>query len=197
MQPIVYDVAVSLDGYIAGRDGAVDAFAHEGPVVDDYQQRLASYSCAIMGRATYEFGYRYGLAPGDNPYPHLKSYVISHSIALPGECDVTVVRSEPAVLLRDLRQRASGPIYLCGGGALAGWMRSHDLIDVVRLKRAPVLLGEGTRLFGDDTGTTALSCVSTTVYGGGYLFQEFRRCEATENGGRITRETRGSRDDQR
>jgi dihydrofolate reductase len=127
-----------------------------------------------MGRATYEFGYRYGLAPGANPYPHLESYVVSSSIELPAEADVTVVRSDPAVLLRELQQRATGPVYLCGGGALAGWMLSQGLLDVLRLKRAPVILGEGTRLFGSCADTTELTCVGTTVYDGGYLLQEFR-----------------------
>ena len=35
MHPIIYDVAVSLDGFIAGVSGDISKFAHEGPVVDD------------------------------------------------------------------------------------------------------------------------------------------------------------------
>lgn len=34
MQPIVYDVAVSVDGYISGHSGDVSQFDYEGPVVE-------------------------------------------------------------------------------------------------------------------------------------------------------------------
>jgi len=67
LQPLIYDVAVSIDGYIAGPGGDIAGFAFEGPVVEDYAARLKTYGTAIMGRGTYEFGYRYGMEPGQNP----------------------------------------------------------------------------------------------------------------------------------
>lgn len=76
MQPIIYDVAVSIDGYISGPGGDISKFAHEGPVVDDYFARLGQYAVAIMGRHTYEFGYRFGLEPGANPYKHMRTWSI-------------------------------------------------------------------------------------------------------------------------
>ena len=30
-----------------------------------------------MGRRTYEFGYKYGLQPGQSPYPHMENYIFS------------------------------------------------------------------------------------------------------------------------
>lgn len=41
MQSIIYDVAISIDGYISGPDGDISQFASEGPVVEDYMTRLA------------------------------------------------------------------------------------------------------------------------------------------------------------
>lgn len=54
MQPLIYDVAVSIDGYIGGPDGDISQFAQDGAVVDDYTARLGLETCAtaIMGRAT-------------------------------------------------------------------------------------------------------------------------------------------------
>jgi len=69
MRPIIYDVAVSIDGFICGPDRDIFRFAQEGPVVEDYAARLANLATAIMGRATYEFGYRFGMEPDQNPYP--------------------------------------------------------------------------------------------------------------------------------
>lgn len=50
MQPIIYDVAVSADGFIAGASQDVSLFPFQGSIVDDYMARLATYSHCIMGR---------------------------------------------------------------------------------------------------------------------------------------------------
>ena len=117
MHPIIYDVAVSADGFISGPNADVSAFPHTGPIVADYTDRLAGYAVALMGRATYEFGYAYGLTPGANPYPHMRSIVVSQTLDLPSDAEVEVWRDLSG--LSDLRRTAPGPIYLCGGGVLA------------------------------------------------------------------------------
>lgn len=174
MQQIVYDVAVSADGFIAGPAADISKFPHDGAVVDDYFARLKSYSCAIMGRATYEFGYGFGLAPGANPYPHMTTVVFSQSIDLPEDRQVDVVREDGVARIEVLRQSSEGPIYLCGGGLFAGWLLSLGMINTLRLKRAPIFLGSGTPLFGDKTDGCDAVLQSSKLYDGGTLFQEFR-----------------------
>ena len=173
MQPIIYDVAVSIDGYISGPEGDISKFAQEGPVVEDYVARLATYSVAIMGKETYEFGYRFGLSPGQNPYEHMKTFVFSRSMELPKVSKVTVIGTTDAQSLQDLKTKSNGPIYLCGGGAFAGSLLSMGLIDLVRLKRAPVVLGGSVGLFGGTPTPPKLRHVKTHEYDGVYLFQEF------------------------
>ncbi len=174
MQSIIYDVTVSIDYLIAGPNEDITQFAHEGPVVEDYGQRLSTYSCAIMGRKTYEFGYRYGLEPGQNPYPHLKTYIFSQTLDLPADREVQIVRDNQRALLQELRQIQDGPIYLCGGGAFASALMADNEIDIIRLKRAPILLGEGIKLFGEISCSTKILCTETKAYDDGYLYQEFR-----------------------
>lgn len=173
MHPLVYDVAVSIDGYISGPDGDISGFAHDGPVVDDYTQRLAGYSVAIMGRRTYEFGYRFGMLPGQNPYPHMRTFVFSQSLQIDGVSDVTIMRSDAIAAVSQLRTEATGPVYLTGGGAFAGALLRAGLIDRLRLKRAPILLGGGTALFAKDVAAPGLTCLQTRDYGNGYLFQDY------------------------
>jgi len=170
MHPIIYDVAVSLDGYICGPGGEISAFAHTGAVVDDYRARLSTYAVAIMGRATYEVGYAYGLKPGDNPYPWMAVRVYSDTLDLPAGSAVTVVRSGD---LTDPREGAGGPVYLCGGGAFAGSLLARGMIDRLRLKRAPILLGGGVRLFGEGGAAPVLTCLDTKTHADGYVYQEF------------------------
>ena len=174
MHPLIYDVAVSIDGFISGPGGDISRFAHEGLVVEDYAARLASYAVAVMGRATYEFGYGFGLKPGENPYPHMRTLVFSRSIELPPDSRVETVRAGAGRAVAELKATAEGPVYLVGGGAFAASLLSAGLIDRVRLKRAPVLLGGGVRVFGEDAASSAtFECLRTRSHDDGYVFQEF------------------------
>ena len=173
MHPIIYDVAVSIDGYVSGPGGDISKFAHDGKVVEDYGERLAGYAAAIMGRNTYEFGYRFGMKPGDNPYAHMATHVFSRSIELPDGGAVSVHRTCTPAFLERLKAEAGGPVYLCGGGAFAGSLLAMGLVDFIRLKRAPIILGGGVALFGGAAVAPGLRHLETRRYDDGYLLQEF------------------------
>ncbi|MDV4145566.1 dihydrofolate reductase family protein [Shimia sp. FJ5] len=173
MQPIIYDVAVSLDGYICGQDGDISQFAPDGPVVDDYMARLDGYATAIMGRKTYEFGYDFGLRPGDNPYAHMETFVFSQSLRLGDKSQIHVVEDRWSDRIDRLKAKSPGPIYLCGGGEFAGWLLRQGLIDRLVLKRAPCVYGDGVPLFGGQGRPLSLLRTGTTSYEGGYLVERF------------------------
>ncbi|QBY01742.1 deaminase [Rhodophyticola sp. CCM32] len=174
MHPIIYDVAVSADGFIAGPGAEISAFPHEGDIVADYLTRLQNYKTVLMGRATYEFGYRFGLDPGANPYPWARSIVVSSGLSLPGDrADVELWPDLPLDRLTALRRDSAGPIYLCGGGILAGYLLDLGQIDILRLKRAPILLGGGTPLFAPHSCAANLRLLDQRDYSAGLLYQEF------------------------
>lgn len=68
MQPLIYHVAMTLDGYIARRDGSAEGFIMSGDHTDAYLEHLKDYAAIVMGWNTYEIGYTYGMKPGDLPY---------------------------------------------------------------------------------------------------------------------------------
>ena len=173
MQPLIYDVAVSVDGFICGPEADVSAFPHTGQIVDDYVTRLGTYAHCVMGRHTYEFGYAFGMKPGQNPYPHMDSYVVSETVSLPEKPDVTVISAQASKAVAALKARATGAVYLCGGGVLAGHLLAAGLIDRLRLKRAPVFLGSGTRIFGTNANPVTGPLLDQRDYADGYRYQEF------------------------
>ena len=138
---LTYDVAVSLDGFIAGPDEDVSLFPTEGDHVDLYFKRMGSYQAVVMGRKTYEFGYQHGIAPGQAPYPGMDHYIVSSSIELPDDAEVSVVAGDVTASVASLKDRYES-IYLCGGGILAACLLNERLIDRLCLKVAPVVLGE-------------------------------------------------------
>ncbi|MEM7644742.1 MAG: dihydrofolate reductase family protein [Pseudomonadota bacterium] len=172
MQPIIYDVAVSADGFICGPDADISRFPHHGPVVDSYRARLATYGTALIGRKTYTFGYAHGLPQGANPYPHMRSIVISQTLDLPD--DAAVEQHPDLTAIPDLKAQADRPIYLCGGGHLASTLLQADLIDQVVLKRAPILLGSGVPLWGRGAAIAAATLVDHQDYGDGVTLQRYQ-----------------------
>lgn len=175
MHPIIYDVAASLDGFISGPQEDISKFDFEGPVVDDYNLRMDSYDTTVMGRLTYEFGYQFGLLAGQNPYPSTRTFVFSESLVIDKNSDIEVWSESIERGIEYVRRTAKGPIYLCGGGEFAGSLLSAGYIDRVIIKRAPVVYGSGTPLFGNSGPTMNLSRLKTKTYQNGYLLEEFTR----------------------
>ncbi|MGR3320686.1 MAG: dihydrofolate reductase family protein [Pseudooceanicola sp.] len=144
MRDIIYDAAVSADGFICAPGGDISAFPAEGDHVAAYFERLGGYGTALMGRRTYEFGYEYGLAPGADPYPGMDTVVVSRTLDLPAGSAVRRITLDEVDALKSGKD---APVYLCGGGMLAGALLRAGLIDAVVLKCAPILLGAGVPLF--------------------------------------------------
>jgi dihydrofolate reductase len=172
MRRIVYDVAVSLDGYIAGEDDDIPAFPGEGDHVAACLARLETYETVVMGRRTYEFGYRFGLVPGARACPHMDHHVFSRSLSLPGR-DVRVVRDDRLGALRTLRAAPGGDIYLCGGGTFAGLVAAHGLLDLLRVKLAPVVLDGGIPVFTGLPRPLRLRPVATRTHESGVVCIEY------------------------
>lgn len=173
MRRIIYDVAVSLDGYISGQNGDISAFPTAGDHVDAYVNRLRTYGTVVMGRATYEFGFAYGLVPGARAYPHMDHHIFSTGIQLPAESDVRVVRTDWAKALATLRDGHGEDIYLCGGGRFAAFVADHGLLDRVRLKRAPVMLGKGVPIFDGLATPLRLRLLEHTRNASGVIYEDY------------------------
>lgn len=83
MRKLIYHVATTLDHYIAHEDHSIEGFLQEGDHVTDYVASFQNYDTVIMGKATYEFGYQYGMEPGQPAYPNMKHYIfLKHYILI-------------------------------------------------------------------------------------------------------------------
>lgn len=169
MRKLVYDVAITLDHFVAHEDGALDGFLSEGEHVTDYLQRLQGYDTVVMGRGTYEYGYRGGMRPGARVYPHMRHYIFSTTLQLGPDAEVEVVNRDAKSVLQALKQQAGTDIYLCGAGGLAGFLLDQELIDRLIVKLNPVIFGRGIRAFGDSRKTADLGLVSAKTYTNGVV----------------------------
>jgi len=149
MQKIIYYVATSLDGFIAGTNDDVSKFVPEGKGVEKYLSDLQEFKTVIMGRRTYEFGYQFGLVPGQPAYPHMKHHIFSDTLKLDQLADNVKIEKLSIQRIKEIKEEATTDIYLCGGGEFAGWLLDNKLIDILKLKLNPILLGDGIPVFGN------------------------------------------------
>lgn len=174
MRNIAYYTATTLDGFIAGPHGKIGNFVGEGSGVDQYLQDLQQFGTVIMGRHTYEFGYRYGLQPGQPPYPHGEHYIFSNTLRLENANPKVHVVKPPLEIIHQLKAGDGTDIYLCGGAQLAGWLLEHELIDYLRIKLNPLILGDGIWLFGNAKREVITELVEARSYDKGLQILNYR-----------------------
>lgn len=173
---VVYYVAMSIDHYIAHEDETIDGFATEGHHISDYVTSLRDYDTVLMGSRTYEWGYQFGVQPGQPvpTYNHMMQYVFSQSMPDYQHEQLCVIRDDPAEFVQQLKAQEGGAIYLCGGGQLASSLLDQNLVDELILKLNPVIFGAGIPVFGHLKRTLALSLLDTKVYNNGVTFLHYR-----------------------
>lgn len=173
MKKIIYHVATTVDNFIARKDGSTAGFLFEGDHVEDYLESLNRYDIVLMGKATYEYGYQFGVQPGQpSPvYSHMKHYVFSKTLNFTTEVSeqVEVIKENELEFIRRLKQTSNKDIYLCGGGTFAAFLLDNELIDELIIKLNPVIFGSGIRVFGTSTKVIDLSLVDSKHYQSGVM----------------------------
>ena len=174
MRKIIYYVASSIDGYIMDSDETIEKFVGDGSGVEQYLNDLKSFDTVIMGRKTYEFGYKFGLQPGQVPYPNKKHHIFSKTLRFENsDKNIEVCELDLAVIKR-IKSDSETDIYLAGGGEFAGWLLENEQIDRLKIKLNPLILGNGVRLFGSSTKELKTELISNQVYDKGLQIIEYR-----------------------
>ena len=161
MGTIVISENVSLDGVIqdpAGDEGfRVGGWV--GLIKDSPQlNKLAldealGAEALLLGRRSYEwFAARWPSRSGvlADRLNNLPKYVVSSTLEDPAWNNSTVLKGgDPVAEVSKLRQDLAGKILVPASFQLLRALMEHDLIDELRLKIFPVVLGAGERLFGE------------------------------------------------
>ncbi|GAA5097419.1 dihydrofolate reductase family protein [Nocardia iowensis] len=190
MRKLVYYVAVSLDGYIAGPGGEFDFYPtddemaawitgqypdfvpthirpHVGVPLDEPNTRCDT---VISGRGTYEPALSVGVT---SPYAHMKQYVVSRTLGRIDDPAVELVEGDPVDLVRRLKKEEGLDIWLCGGGNLAAQLLGE--IDEMIIKSYPVVAGGGIPAFAGEFRPTLFSPAQRKEFGNGTQVTWFTR----------------------
>jgi dihydrofolate reductase len=151
MSPVVWHITMSLDGFIAGPDDAMEwAFRSSGPsrIADEV---MSSTGAILAGRrwhdvATARYSGRRGIYGGkwDGPV-----FVLTHNPPdEPDDPGITFLEGSLEEAVATAKQAAGEKNLEIFGANLAAQCLDAGLIEEIVVHLAPVLLGDGVRLYG-------------------------------------------------
>jgi len=190
MRKLIAITQVTLDGVMQAPGGPEEdtsnGFTHGGwfmPFVDDALSQIVDETMAgafdmLLGRRTSEIFAAYWPNQGDHPiakaFNKATKYVVTHNL---NQLDwENSQRIDGDVVEAAHRLKASdGPeVHIWGSSALLQTLIAADLIDEYRLWIAPVVLGEGKRLFENGVPPRGLTLVETRSTPKGVLINTYR-----------------------
>lgn len=173
---VTLHVVSSIDGFIARKDNTVswlespaDAYEKGIPEGSDAEPVTAS-DCFVVGSRTYEHALQLGWPYGDTrtivvtgrKLPSTRKSVEFYAGDLKNLVDVVLAPQHPN-------------IWLVGGARLCQSFLALGLVDEIRLTIAPVLLGQGLRLFADSGLETRWRLTGVVAYNTAFVQLSYRR----------------------
>jgi dihydrofolate reductase len=186
MGKIVVSDNVSLDGVI--QDPAGDEGFSVGGWVGQIKDReelnrltrdeALGTEALLLGRRSYEwFAARWRSRSGElaDRINSLPKYVVSSTLEHPDWNNSTVLKGDVLNEVSKLKQELNGEIVVWASFQLVHKLMEHDLVDELRLKIYPVVLGAGERLFGETSDKKPMRLVGTQTVDGDVAFLTYER----------------------
>jgi len=150
-------IALSVDGFIARKDGNVDWLHSSGKQGADlgadadmgFNGFISSVDCLIMGRNTMAMISDMNLTDEQWPYGDIPLFVLSKSLKqLPSnmQTKAKLVSTDIPSLIKECESRGLKHAYVDGGKTIQSFL-DLKLITQMTLTRVPILLGQGIPLF--------------------------------------------------
>ncbi|MFE7484537.1 dihydrofolate reductase family protein [Streptomyces sp. NPDC057552] len=193
---LVVQEFLTLDGVSQG-PGAPDEDTSDGftrggwfvPHLDEEFERLAGEwlgeaDAFLFGRRTYENFARDWPGMTDHPNARilngLPKYVASDSLTEAAWNPTTVLSGDVPAQVAELKRRPGRELQIHGSARLAQSLLAAGLVDELRLAIAPVVIGQGRRLFPDSGAPTGLRLISHRTTPGGLSVHVFGTTGAPE-----------------
>ena len=161
---VILYIAMSLDGYIARKNGDVDWLEGDGSEPDadiGYDEFYGTIDTVIMGRKTYD----QILTFGEYPYKGTRGYVYTSEKRDNNE-DVEFTDENVEDLIEKLKNEDGKDIWLIGGAGVIDDFLKKDLIDEYFICVLPCILGEGIPLFKDNNPEIKLKLLKNETANG-------------------------------
>ncbi|HEX4003392.1 MAG TPA: dihydrofolate reductase family protein [Candidatus Acidoferrales bacterium] len=167
---VTLHVASSLDGFIARHDNNVfwldtPADVYEPGLPESAMgEGIGAIDCFVLGSHTYEHALQLGWPYGDTP-----TIVTTRRPLKPDRKSVEFYAGDLEKLVDDVLAPRFQNVWLVGGAILCQQFLKLGLVDDIRLMIAPVLLGDGLRLFGGANPQSRWRLKNVVAYKTGFV----------------------------
>ena len=107
----------------------------------------------------------------------LPKYVVSSTLEHPDWNNSMVLKGDAVSEVSKLKQELNGEIQVAASFQLVHTLMEHDLVDELRLKIYPVVLGAGERFFGETSDKKAMRLVDTRTVEGDVVILTYERVQ--------------------
>jgi dihydrofolate reductase len=186
MGKIVVSDNVSLDGVVQDPAGD-EGFARGGWVglIKDHPdaaklalEEALGVEALLLGRRSYEWmAGRWPSRSGElaDRLNSMPKYVVSSTLEALDWNNSTLLKGDAVKEVSRLKRQVTGDIVVVASFQLVRSLMEHDLVDALRLKIYPVVLGAGARLFGETSGTRHMRLVDSTTIDGDVAYLIYER----------------------
>lgn len=169
---ITLHMVSSLDGFIATKDNSVSWLETPGSVYEpgvsvsgeEAAAFIKTIDCYLLGSHTYEHALELGWPYGDTP-----TIVVTSRALSPARESVELYSGDLQTLVDEKLTPRFRNIWLVGGAMLCQRFLSLGLVDEIRLTLAPVLLGDGLRLFAASPAQERWKLKNVVAYKNGFV----------------------------
>ena len=173
---VTLHVVSSLDGFVAKKDNSISWMDSSGEPYDkgvsedSGAEVFNSIDCYVLGSRTYEHALQLGWPYGETP-----TLVITSRELPSSRKSVQFYSGDLKKLVQEILAPRYSNIWLVGGAELCQSFLKLDLVDEIRLMIAPILLGQGLSLFGNDGPEQRWNLKGVDGYKNGYVGLWYRR----------------------
>jgi dihydrofolate reductase len=185
MGKVIVSENVTLDGVV--QDPAGDEGFEHGGWVGLIKDRPGAAKLALdealgaeallLGRRSYEwFAGRWPSRSGElaDRLNAMPKFVVSSTLEAPDWSNSTVLSGDVPAEVSKVRREVDGEVVVLASFDLLRTLFEHELVDELRLKVYPVVLGAGRRLFRDEGPRKALRLADSRTIDGDVAFLTYR-----------------------
>ena len=196
MRKIIAITQLTLDGVMQSPGGPEEdprnGFSHGGwfmrhgdqGVMQALTETIAGKFDLLLGRRTYDIWAGYWPHHGDNPvgkaFNRVTKYVVTHRAGLDWEKSHRI-NGDVVKAIRQLKAAPGPALHVWGSGNLLQTLMTANLVDEHRFWIAPVVLGQGNRLFENGLPPSDLTLVDAHTTPKGVLIATYRPAKSTQS----------------
>ena len=179
MGPIKVHEFSSLDGVIDAPVWTMD-YGFDPKMGEAIAGAMGGCDGILLGRSTFEMfepAWSVRSAEDDPGAPFMndtQKYVVSSTLTETTWRNSTVVGAYDADVIRALKEKPGGGLYVSGSGTLVRALLADGLVDELHLFVYPLTRGSGPRLFADGAPPTTWTLAASEAYPNGVLYLQYR-----------------------